>query len=101
VGYYYEMDQFRPIDDLSTYEKPVLVVQGEEDFQATMEGDFLPLKEKYDESANFSFVSFTGINHLFMKTQEDVFHWTDEYNEPGFVDERVIDSITKWIKNHF
>jgi len=101
VGYYYEMDQFSPLDDLTSYKKPVLVIQGEEAFQATMEGDFLPLKEKYNEADHFTFIALNGINHLFMKSEEGVFHWTDEYNEPGFVDKRVIDAIVEWIGIHF
>ena len=101
VGYYYEMDQYRPLDDLTSYKKPTLVIQGVEDFQATMKGDFLPLKEKYGERKNFSFIALNGINHLFMKSEEGVFHWTDEYNKPGFVDKRVIDAIVEWIGIHF
>ncbi|MFW6262821.1 MAG: alpha/beta fold hydrolase [Thermotogota bacterium] len=99
--YYYEMDEYAPLEDLSQFEKPVLVLQGEEDFQTTMEGDFLPLKEKYDEQEHFTFISFPALNHLFMKTEEGIFHWTDEYNTPGFVDETVIKTISEWIQMHY
>ena len=95
--YYYEMDNYSPIDDLSEFKKPVLVLQGEEDFQATMEGDFLPLKNRYNDDSHFTFISLDGINHLFMKVEKGVFHWTDEYNIPGFVDKRVIDQLSQWI----
>lgn len=100
AGYYYELDHYKPIDDLSEVKKPVLVLQGEEDFQATMEGDFLPLKERYKDDSHFTFVSLEGINHLLMKVEEGVFHWTDEYNTPGFVDEQVIDQLFQWIISH-
>lgn len=101
VGYYYEMDSYNPLKDLSKYDKRVLVMQGEEDFQATMEGDFLPFKEKYGQYDNFTFLSLPTLNHLFMKTEEGVFHWTDEYNKPGFVDETVIELLRDWIHLHY
>ncbi len=99
--YYYEFDNYSPMEDLNNYDKPVLVLQGEEDFQATMEGDYLPLKEKYHQYDNFTFLSFPNLNHLFMKTEEGIFHWTDEYNKPGFVDEEVIVSLSNWIHLYY
>lgn len=97
VAYYYDLDNYISLEKLEGYEKPVLVIQGEEDFQATMEGDFLPLKEKFGNQENFSFVSFPAMNHLFMKTEVGVFHTTEEYMVPDFVDEAVITTLSDWI----
>lgn len=99
--YYYELDEYSPLEDLENYDEPVLILQGEEDFQVTMEGDYLPFKEKYGQNDNFTFISFPTLNHLFIKTEEGVFHWTDEYNKPGFVDEEVIVSLSDWIHLHY
>ncbi|MEA1884513.1 MAG: alpha/beta hydrolase [Thermotogota bacterium] len=99
--YYYELDEYSPLEDLENYGEPVLILQGEEDFQATMEGDYLPFREKYGQRDNFTFLSFPTLNHLFMKTKEGVFHWTDEYNKPGFVDEKVIESLSEWNHMHY
>ncbi len=101
AGYYYECDNYRPIDDLEQYRKPVLVLQGEEDFQVTMADDFIPLREAFGQRDSFTFVSFEALNHLFIKTEKDVFHWTDEYDKPGFVDDDLIMTIVDWVEGAF
>lgn len=101
VSYYYEWDNYRAENDLETLEIPVLVMIGEEDFQSTMEGDFLPLKEKFGENDLFEFYSFKGLNHLFAKTEEGIAHTTEEYNKPGFVDGEIIKTVVKWVEGNF
>lgn len=49
---------------------PVLVLQGEEDYQVTMD-DFQIWKENYEGSANWKFVSFPGLTHLFTEGRYD------------------------------
>ncbi|HOF23982.1 MAG TPA: alpha/beta fold hydrolase, partial [Thermotogota bacterium] len=85
VGYLYDWDRYQTMDSLEKVRLPVIALQGEEDFQATMDGDFLPLKEAFGDSSRFTFKSFPGLNHLFMRTETDVFHTVDEYQTEGFV----------------
>ena len=49
---------------------PVLVLQGEEDYQVTMD-DFQIWKENYEGSDNWKFVSFPGLTHLFTEGRYD------------------------------
>jgi len=86
------------MDSLEKVRLPVIALQGEEDFQATMDGDFLPLKEAFGDSSRFTFKSFPGLNHLFMRTETDVFHTVDEYQTEGFVAYEVIDTLLSWIR---
>ena len=101
VSYYYEWDKYRAIEDLENTKLPVLILIGEEDFQATVEGDFTPLKEKFQENERFEFHSFKGLNHLFIKSEEGIIHTTEEYNIPGFVDEDFIKTVVKWVESKF
>ncbi|HOO32225.1 MAG TPA: alpha/beta hydrolase [Thermotogota bacterium] len=101
ASFYYEWDKYRPEEDLELLNLPVLVMIGEEDFQATVEGDFNPLKARFGDNKRFEFHSFKGLNHLFMKTEEGIVHTTEEYNKSGFVDEKIIQTIVKWVENNF
>lgn len=98
VSYFYDWDHYPMMDSLSKANLPVLVLQGEEDFQATMDGDFLPLMEAFGNSARFTFQSFPGLNHLFMKSEIGVFHTTEEYQIEGFVAFETVEALVSWIQ---
>ena len=98
VSYMYDWDRYPMMDSLEKVRLPVIVLQGEEDFQATMEGDFLPLMEAFGNSARFTFKSYPGLNHLFMKTEIGVFHTTDEYQTEGFVAFETIETLLSWVR---
>jgi len=98
VSYFYDWDHYPMMDSLSKANLPVLVLQGEEDFQATMDGDFLPFMEAYGNSARFTFQSFPGLNHLFMKSEIGVFHTTEEYQIEGFVAFETVEALVSWIQ---
>jgi len=97
VEYYYDWDRYPTIETLEKLSIPVLVLQGEQDFQSTMEGDFLPLKQALVDNVNFTFESFPRLNHLFLETEVGVFHTTDEYAIPGHVSEELIIALVEWI----
>lgn len=65
---------------------PVLVLQGEEDNQISVEKDFSELKNIY--SKNGEYILYEGLNHLFMKDDET------------HVNDKVIDDISNWVKNN-
>jgi len=98
VGYLYDWDRYQTMDSLEKARLPVIALQGEEDFQATMDGDFLPLKEAFGDSSRFTFKSFPGLNHLLMRTEIGVFHTVDEYQTDGFVAYEVVDTLLSWIR---
>jgi hypothetical protein len=99
ASYYYDTYNYQTLVSLEDFKKPVLVLQGEEDFQILMDKDFKVLKEKFSDKNNFTFRSFERLNHLFIETEPGVFHTTEEYTKQGFVDEKVIETIVNWIKN--
>jgi dienelactone hydrolase len=99
ASYYYDTDNYQTLVSLEDFKKPVLVLQGEEDFQTLVDKDFNVLKEKFSDNENFTFRSFERLNHLFIETEPGIFHTTREYTKQGFVDEKVIETIVNWIKN--
>lgn len=62
---------------------PVLVLQGNEDKQISVETDFSELKQIFSE--NGEYILYEGLDHLFMKDGET------------HVDDKVIEDIIKWI----
>ena len=62
---------------------PVLVLQGDEDKQISVETDFSELKQIFSE--NGEYILYEGLDHLFMK------------DGGTHVDDKVIEDIIKWI----
>jgi len=96
AAYYYELDRYNLTDDLQTAGLPTLIVQGEKDFQALMDKDFLPLKQRFSRDDRFEFRSYKKLNHMFFTSPNRYSLW-DEYREPAFVDRAVIRDIASWI----
>jgi len=75
--------------------QPMLILQGERDYQATME-DFAGWKKALSGRANATFKSYPKLNHLFMEGQGKA--KPEEYTKTGHVAKEVIDDLAAWIK---
>jgi len=73
---------------------PVLVVQGERDYQVTMD-DFAGWQKALAGHKGAVLKSYPALNHLFMKGAGKA--KPDEYEKPGHVIKEVVDDITAWI----
>lgn len=77
---------------------PLLILQGEADFQVSMERDFEGWKEALgDLDGKVTYRSYPGLNHLFMKSGGEHAGTVAEYNEPGQVEGQVVEDIANWI----
>ena len=74
--------------------KPVLLLQGEEDYQVTME-DFGIWKETLGEKDNWTLISYPGLIHSFTVGQKA--EGSDAYMRSEKVDDRVIGDIAEFI----
>lgn len=76
-------------------EMPVLILQGDADFQVYPEKDYVLWQEMLAGRDNAVFHLYEGLNHLMMPTQgkRDI----TEYSVKGHVDEQVIDDIAEFI----
>jgi len=88
--------------DLSAYDQvqvakgldiPMLIIQGEVDYQVTME-DFNIWKESLE--GDVTFISYAGLNHLLMFSEGP--SSGAEYFSSGNVDEQVVRDIADWIR---
>lgn len=74
---------------------PFLILQGEKDYQITME-DFAMWENAVGNKPNIKMKSFEGLTHLFTPTDAEIGSPQD-YFIPNNVDEKVINEIAMWV----
>ncbi|VUC21459.1 unnamed protein product [Clonostachys rosea] len=93
-AYWLEYRTFDVMETLKEVHKPVLILQGERDYQVTTE-DYARLHGKFNSLPNFSFRKFKNLNHLFISGQGAPTPL--EYFSPGNVEGDVITEIQRWV----
>lgn len=79
------------MEENSTF--PLLVLQGEEDFQVTM-NDFEQWKNIWKGRSNIVYHSYQSLNHYFMRSSKE--KTREEYDKSGTVNTSVIRDIAQW-----
>jgi len=96
ANYWLDLRNYHPIAIAQKLNMPMLILQGERDYQNSMM-DFIEWKKALSSKQNVTFKSYPDLNHLFIKGTGR--SSPDEYNVSGNVSEIVIDDIAKWIKS--
>uniref|UniRef100_A0A8H7K9F6 AB hydrolase-1 domain-containing protein n=1 Tax=Bionectria ochroleuca TaxID=29856 RepID=A0A8H7K9F6_BIOOC len=94
-AYWLEYRTFDVMETLKDIRNPVLILQGERDYQVTATEDYARLHEKFSTLPNFSFRQFKSLNHLFISGQGAPTPL--EYFSPGNVEADVITEIQRWV----
>lgn len=94
ASYWVDLRDYDPLAAVRLLEQPMLVLQGERDYQVTME-DFAAWQRAVGTRANVQLKSYPSLNHLFIGGSGP--SAPDEYNRPGHVDEAVVRDIAAWI----
>ena len=94
-AYWKDLDSYDQVQTAASIQQPCLVLQGEEDYQVTME-DFGLWKEAYGEAQNWSFKTYPGLTHLFMPGEKA--NGPADYQSAQTVDEQVISDMAEFIK---
>ena len=76
---------------------PVLVLQGEADFQVYMDKDFAYMQSVLGDKENIQFKSYPGLNHLFMPQSLPGVMDVTEYTAENHIPQYVIDDIAAFI----
>jgi pimeloyl-ACP methyl ester carboxylesterase len=87
---------YDPAADAKRLGLPMLLLQGERDFQVTMK-DFGIWKSALGARANMTFRSYASLNDLFIKGEGK--GSPAEYHNPGNVAPEVLDDIATWLSN--
>lgn len=93
-AYWRDLENYDQVEAADSITQPCLVIQGEEDYQVTME-DFALWKEAYGEKENWTFHSYPGLTHLLMQGEKD--NGPADYEKAQTVDGQVIADMAKFI----
>lgn len=97
--YFKEMGQHEAADYLNATDKPVLIMQGEKDFQVKLEKDFEMYQDLLQDRPNVSYKVYEGLNHAFVPAVADnLLQAKKEYGTERHIGEDVIADIANWIK---
>lgn len=99
AAYWSSMMDYTPGDTARALDLPMLILQGERDYQSTM-ADFAAWQEVLADREDVRFIAYPTLNHIFMAlgdlTRVAV---PADYAEVGFVDPAVISDIAGWIND--
>jgi dienelactone hydrolase len=94
ASYWIDLRGYDPPSAAVRLRQPILVLQGERDYQVTME-DFGAWKRALGSRPNVELKSYPTLNHLFLAGAGP--SSPAEYNTPGHVDASVVADIAAWI----
>lgn len=97
ASYWLDLRGYDPPEAAKQLKQPLLILQGERDYQVTME-DYKRWTAALATKSNVTLKSYPTLNHLFIAGTGP--STPSEYEQPGHVDERVIEDIAAWIKKH-
>lgn len=95
--YLLDLHGYDPTGEAAKLTIPILVLQGERDYQATMK-DFGLWSKALDGHKNASEKSYPALNHLFQTGTGKA--TPAEYQQEGHVAPEVVDDLAKWIAGH-
>ena len=92
--YWLDLRGYEPATEAKKLRQPMLILQGERDYQVTMV-DFANWKKALGSRKDVTFIAYPKLNHLFIEGKGKSV--PAEYSTPGNVAKEVIEDIVKWI----
>lgn len=97
VSYWISLNAINPEAIAKELSIPILILQGDNDFQVTYENDFLYWQQVLSGKENVQFQHYAGLSHVFMPGSRERFDGS-AYNAPATMDTQVIQDIANWIQ---
>lgn len=95
-AYWEDLKNYDPVKTAASITADCLVLQGEEDYQVTME-DYGLWKDAYEGRENWKFISYPGLTHLFMEGSLE--NGNADYMKAQNVKEQVITDIGTFVNS--
>jgi len=95
-AYWEDLSEYDPVETAENLSIPMLILQGQRDYQVTVKEDFVRWNESFAKDVNVTLRTYETLNHLFI-SGTGVPNNT-EYLQAGNVEEQVISDIVTWIK---
>lgn len=96
ASYFLDLRGYNPPEAARPLKQPLLVLQGERDYQVTMD-DFAAWQRALAARPDATLRSYPGLNHLFMIGEGPAN--PGEYSRPGHVAEPVIRDVAAWVRS--
>jgi pimeloyl-ACP methyl ester carboxylesterase len=94
-AYWKDLDAYRPAGTAATLTIPMLILQGERDYQVTP-ADLQGWRAARGSRPNVMIKSYPTLNHLFLPGEGK--STPSEYDRPGHIPDFVLDDIADWIR---
>ncbi|MEW9623897.1 alpha/beta fold hydrolase [Rhodanobacter geophilus] len=95
-GYWLSWSRVDPVADARALSTPMLILQGNDDFQVSSTLDFAHWRKELAGRPHTTFHLYPGLSHLFMPAGKT--GTLADYKAPAHVDAEVIDDIASWVK---
>lgn len=95
ASYWLDLRGYHPPAVAKELKQPFLILQGERDYQVTME-DYELWRKALAGRKDVSFKAYPDLNHLFMAGEGKA--TPEEYGRPGHVAEKVVEDVAGWIE---
>lgn len=96
--YWLDLNHYDPIATARAISTPLLILQGERDYQVTPQDDFVRWQEAFADNPRVTLIEYPRLSHLFMPAGDPP--GPRDYQVPAHVDAKVIDDIAHWIAAH-
>ena len=97
ASYWLDLQNYQPEQLASTLTLPIFILQGERDYQVTLQ-DFQGWKDALSSKSNVQLKTYPDLNHLFVTGSGK--STPAEYGVPANVSVSIIDDIAAWVKQH-
>lgn len=94
-SYWKDFDAYKPAEAAAKLTIPMLILQGERDYQVTL-ADLQGWRNALGDRLNVTIKSYPTLNHLFLPGEGK--STPAEYEQAGRIPEFVIDDIANWMK---
>ena len=95
ASYWLDLRGYDPADAAKAIDRPILILQGERDYQVTME-DFEAWRSALADRRNVTFKTYPSLNHLFIVGVGP--STPGEYSRPDNVSAEVVVDIARWVE---
>ena len=95
-AYWEDLAGYNPLEKAAEIQKPVLVLQGDRDYQAPVE-EYNSIKEALGYKSNFEFKLYPGLNHLLMFGEGK--SAPQEYYTQNTVYEPLLNDLAEFVKD--
>ena len=94
-SYWKDFDAYKPAEAAAKLTLPMLILQGERDYQVTLE-DLQGWRRALEDHKNVTIKTYPTLNHLFLPGVGK--STPAEYEQAGHIPDFVLDDIAGWIK---